>query len=240
MSAMARPLRMEAESGVYHVLNRGNYRTDIFRSDKAKLAFLKCLGEACAKTGWVVHAWCLMSNHYHLAVTTPGANLVDGMRWLQGTFSTRFNRMRNERATSFRAVTRASSWILTVDWVRFATTSTSIPSGRSCAPSRTWRVTPGPAWAGCWSRRAGPTGINPNPPWSTRGNWPTLPPNGGATSIISPGSPRMNLPASNSTSRDVPGLDHRDNRLHRHYDSRRARNSWPAPPGGWATRAAGP
>lgn len=99
---MARPLRMESESGVYHVLNRGNYRTDIFRSDKAKAAFLTCLGEACAKTGWVVHAWCLMSNHYHLAVSTPGANLVDGMRWLQGTFSTRFNRMRHERGHLFQ------------------------------------------------------------------------------------------------------------------------------------------
>lgn len=99
---MARPLRLESEDGVYHVLNRGNYRTDIFRSDKAKAAFLKCLGEACGKTGWQVHAWCLMSNHYHLAVSTPGANLVDGMRWLQGTFSTRFNRMRQERGHLFQ------------------------------------------------------------------------------------------------------------------------------------------
>jgi putative transposase len=99
---MARPLRMESESGVYHVLNRGNYRADIFRSDKAKAAFLQCLGEACAKTGWVVHAWCLMSNHYHLAIATPEANLVDGMRWLQGTFAVRFNRLRSERGHLFQ------------------------------------------------------------------------------------------------------------------------------------------
>jgi REP element-mobilizing transposase RayT len=93
---------MESEAGVYHVLNRGNYRADIFRSDKTKAAFLTCLAETCAKTGWSVHAWCLMSNHYHLAVSTPGANLVDGMRWLQGTFSTRFNRMRDERGHLFQ------------------------------------------------------------------------------------------------------------------------------------------
>lgn len=93
---------MESEAGIYHLLNRGNYRADIFRSDRAKEAFLQCLGEACAKTGWVVHAWCLMSNHYHLAVSTPGANLVDGMRWLQGTFSTRFNRLRHERGHLFQ------------------------------------------------------------------------------------------------------------------------------------------
>jgi len=99
---MARPLRLESEDGVYHVLNRGNYRADIFRSDKAKDAFLKCLGEACEKTGWEVHAWCLMSNHYHLAISTPNANLVDGMQWLQGTFATRFNRMRDERGHLFQ------------------------------------------------------------------------------------------------------------------------------------------
>lgn len=93
---------MESEAGVYHVLNRGNYRADIFRSDKAKAAFLQCLGEACEQTGWEVHAWCLMSNHYHLAVSTPNANLVEGMRWLQGTFSVRFNRLRNERGHLFQ------------------------------------------------------------------------------------------------------------------------------------------
>lgn len=59
----ARPLRMKSESGVYHVLNRGNYRMDIFRSAKAKGAVLKRLDEACEQTGWEIHAWCLMSNH---------------------------------------------------------------------------------------------------------------------------------------------------------------------------------
>ena len=99
---MARPLRLESEDGVYHVLNRGNYRTDIFRAEKTKAAFLQCLEETCVKTGWRVHAWCLMSNHYHLAVSTPQANLVDGMRWLQGTFATRFNQLRRERGHLFQ------------------------------------------------------------------------------------------------------------------------------------------
>jgi putative transposase len=99
---MARKLRIEAEGAVYHIISRGNYRADVFRSEKTKLAFLKCLDEACTKTGWRVHAWCLMSNHYHLAVETPGANLVDGMRWLQGTFTIRFNRLRAERGHLFQ------------------------------------------------------------------------------------------------------------------------------------------
>jgi putative transposase len=100
---MARPLRMESEAGVYHVLNRGNYRAAIFRSDQTKAAFLRCLDEACSQTGWQVHAWCLMSNHYHLAVSTPKANLVEGMRWLQGTFAVRFNRLRDERGHLFQS-----------------------------------------------------------------------------------------------------------------------------------------
>lgn len=99
---MARKLRMEEEGGVYHVINRGNYRSDIFRGAKTKQAFLNCLGEACAKTGWRVHAWCLMTNQYHLAVETPQANLVEGMRWLQGTFATRFNRLRKESGHLFQ------------------------------------------------------------------------------------------------------------------------------------------
>jgi len=68
----------------------------------AKAAFLKCLGEACEKTGWRVHAWCLMSNHDHLALETPQANLVDGIHWLQGTFSMRFNRLRKEQGHLFQ------------------------------------------------------------------------------------------------------------------------------------------
>jgi REP element-mobilizing transposase RayT len=99
---MARPLRLESEDGIYHVLNRGNYRADVFRGAKTRGAFLQCLDEACGKTGWRVHAWCVMSNHYHLAVETPRANLAEGMRWLQGTFAVRFNRLRDERGHLFQ------------------------------------------------------------------------------------------------------------------------------------------
>ncbi len=39
----------------------------------------------------VAHAWCLMSNHYHLLLETPQGNLVDAMKWFQGTFTQRYN-----------------------------------------------------------------------------------------------------------------------------------------------------
>jgi putative transposase len=99
---VARKLRLEYEGAVYHVISRVNYRGDVFGRDATKAAFLKCLGEAAVKSGWVVHAWCVMSNHYHLCFTTPQPNLVEGMRWLQATFSIRFNRLRRESGHVFQ------------------------------------------------------------------------------------------------------------------------------------------
>jgi len=99
---MARKLRLEYAGAIYHVISRGNYREDVFRTVGTKEAFLKCLDEACGKANWVVHAWCVMSNHYHLCLETPDPNLVAGMRWLQGTFSVRFNRLRRERGHVFQ------------------------------------------------------------------------------------------------------------------------------------------
>jgi len=87
-----RKLRIEYEGAIYHVMNRGDRREDIFKGDADRELFLKTLGEACAKTGWQVHADCLMRNHFHLVVETPRANLVAGMKWLLGTYTARFNR----------------------------------------------------------------------------------------------------------------------------------------------------
>src|ERR1700720_2893526 len=89
---MARKLRVQYEGAIYHVMNRGDHREAIFRSQKDRELFLKTLGEACAKTDWQLHAWCLMRNHFHLVVETPRANLVDGMKWFLGTYTSRFNR----------------------------------------------------------------------------------------------------------------------------------------------------
>jgi len=65
-------------------------------------AFEACLFEACAKSQWVLHAFVVISNHYHLAVETPAGNLVAGMQWLQATFANRFNRLRGERGHLFQ------------------------------------------------------------------------------------------------------------------------------------------
>ena len=89
---MARKLRIQYEGAIYHVMSRGDHREDIFLDHHDRELFLKTLGETCAKTDWQVHAWCLMRNHFHLVVETPKANLVEGMKWFLGVYTSRFNR----------------------------------------------------------------------------------------------------------------------------------------------------
>ena len=88
---MARKLRLQYPGAVYHVLNRGDRREAIVRDDQDRQRFLETLAEACGKTGWRVHAYCLMPNHFHLVLETPQANLVAGMKWFLGTYTRRFN-----------------------------------------------------------------------------------------------------------------------------------------------------
>ena len=89
---MARKLRVEYPGAIYHVMNRGDRRERIFMDDADRQRFVETLGEVCAKTGWQVHAYVLMPNHFHWVVETPQPNLVAGMKWLLGTDTSRFNR----------------------------------------------------------------------------------------------------------------------------------------------------
>ncbi|MEO8428329.1 MAG: transposase, partial [Verrucomicrobiota bacterium] len=89
---MARKLRVEYPGAIYHVMNRGDRREPIFKNEADRQRFLATLAEVCAKTGWQVHAYVLMPNHFHLVVETPQPNLVAGMKWFLGTYTNRFNR----------------------------------------------------------------------------------------------------------------------------------------------------
>lgn len=89
---MPRKLRVEYEGAIYHVMNRGDRREPIVLDEQDRELFCRTLEEVCQKTGWEVHAFCLMPNHFHLVVETPRANLVAGMRWFLGTYTARFNR----------------------------------------------------------------------------------------------------------------------------------------------------
>jgi len=89
---MARKLRIEYPGAIYHILSRGGRRKAIFKDNRDRERFLSTLAETCVKTGWQVHAYCLMPNHFHLVVETPQANLVSGMKWFLGSYTGGFNR----------------------------------------------------------------------------------------------------------------------------------------------------
>jgi REP element-mobilizing transposase RayT len=88
---MARPLRIEFPGALYHVTSRGDGREDIYRGDGDRQMFLSLLADVCERFNWWGHAYCLMTNHYHLLMETPDANLAKGMRQLNGVYTQRFN-----------------------------------------------------------------------------------------------------------------------------------------------------
>ncbi len=89
---MARPLRIEFPNALYHITSRGNRREDIYLDDNDRGVFLDILLQVRERFNWVFHSYCLMSNHYHLLVETPEANLSLGMGQLNGVYTQRFNR----------------------------------------------------------------------------------------------------------------------------------------------------
>ncbi len=88
---MTRPLRIEFPGAVYHVTSRGNAQMDIFEDDGDRLTFYNVLKDARNRFNIVIHAFCLMDNHYHLLVETPDANLSRFMRQLNGVYTQRYN-----------------------------------------------------------------------------------------------------------------------------------------------------
>lgn len=89
---MARPLRIELAGGLYHVTSRGDRREDIYLDDVGRQAWLALFGQVCQRFNWECHAWCQMSNHYHIVVETAEGNLSRGMRQLNGVYTQTFNR----------------------------------------------------------------------------------------------------------------------------------------------------
>jgi putative transposase len=71
---MARPLRIEFSGALYHVSARGNAQQDIYLTDDDRHEFLSFLQRACDRYQWLCHAYCLMSNHYHLLIETQAPN----------------------------------------------------------------------------------------------------------------------------------------------------------------------
>jgi len=76
---MARPLRVEYDGAFYHVISRGHRRENIFRNDGDRNKFLNKLSIAAERLQLKIHAYVLMSNHYHLLIETPQANIAKAM-----------------------------------------------------------------------------------------------------------------------------------------------------------------
>jgi REP element-mobilizing transposase RayT len=93
---MSRPLRFELPGGIWHVTSRGNERRDIYRDDGDRLVFIGHLAEAAESARWILHAYVLMANHYHLLIETPEPTLSYGVKQLNERYAEHFNR-RHER-----------------------------------------------------------------------------------------------------------------------------------------------
>lgn len=91
---MARPLRIEFPGAFYHVMNRGNTGTKIFRSERDREKFLDYVGKAVERYDIKVHTYCLMGTHYHLLIETPHGNLSQAIKWINVSYSVYFNRKR--------------------------------------------------------------------------------------------------------------------------------------------------
>jgi len=88
---MARPLRIAYPGAFYHITSRGNGRKNIFIHDSDREKFLHYLQTASERYGAMIHVYCLMANHYHLLLETPGGNLSSIMHHINGAYTTYFN-----------------------------------------------------------------------------------------------------------------------------------------------------
>ncbi len=99
---MARKPRIEYAGAIYHVMSRGDRGGAIFRDKLDYDHFLTATREVCERTGWRIHAWVLLENHFHWLLETPIANLVSGMKWFLGTYSQRFNTRHGQHGHVFQ------------------------------------------------------------------------------------------------------------------------------------------
>ncbi len=99
---MARPLRIEYEGAYYHITARGNEKRKIYFTKSDYEKFKGYLAEAKKKYGIIIHSYVLMSNHYHLIIQTPEANLSKAMHYINGSYTTYTNIKRNRSGHLFQ------------------------------------------------------------------------------------------------------------------------------------------
>jgi REP-associated tyrosine transposase len=107
VAGVARPLRIVYPGALYHLIARGNNRERCFCEEDDFLLFLEILEHVLERFSWLLYAYCLMGNHYHLEVETPLPNLPAGMRQLNGLYARGFNRRQGRCGHVFQARYRA-------------------------------------------------------------------------------------------------------------------------------------
>ncbi|MGA7828943.1 MAG: transposase [Geobacteraceae bacterium] len=99
---MGRPLRITYPGAHYHVTSRGNEQKDIYKSRRDREQFLSYLESSVTRYGAKIHAYCLMTNHYHLLLETPGGNLPEILRHINGAYTNYYNTKRKRSGHLFQ------------------------------------------------------------------------------------------------------------------------------------------
>jgi len=153
---MNRPLRIEFAGALYHVTSRGDRQAAIFLDDADRKAWLSTLESVCARYNFVIHGFCLMTNHYHVVLETVEGNLAQGMRVLNGAYSQYFNRRHELVGHLFQGRYRAilvQREIYLLELTRYVVLN----------PLRAGMVTSLEAWP--WCSHFYVTGRKPTPAW---------------------------------------------------------------------------
>ena len=157
---MPRPLRVQVEGGIYHLGSRGVRKLAIFTDDRDRECFLGWLDLTVERYGWELHTYCLMTNHFHLLVTTPQANVSAGMQYMNSCYAQWFDWRHNFEGHVFER--RFWSKLIQTDAQLFAAARYIVLNpvrAGLCATAAEWR------WS---SYRATVTGIRNGPrlsPW---------------------------------------------------------------------------
>jgi putative transposase len=88
---MPRPLRPQVAGGIYHLVSRGVRKLPVFTDDGSRRQFLRLLNETLGRYEWELHSWCLMTNHFHMLVTTVEPTVSEGMQYLNGCYAQWFD-----------------------------------------------------------------------------------------------------------------------------------------------------
>jgi putative transposase len=109
-----RPLRPQIAGGIYHLVSRGVRKLPIFTDDTSRRRFLGLLDETMALYEWELHSWCLMTNHFHMLVTTVEPTVSEGMQYLNGCYGQWFDWRHGHEGHVFER--RFWSELIRTDW----------------------------------------------------------------------------------------------------------------------------